>query len=72
MARMSYWEARSIARVFGFDPLEDFHAMSTASKEAVIRAADSVKYRAPKNANGSRGRYFAAYIRRTIERGKWD
>lgn len=69
MARLTYWDARSLARTFGFDPMEDFHAMSTASKEAVIRAADSVKYRAPKNANGSRGRYFAAYVRRIVERG---
>jgi|GEM_PF-2639536 len=69
MKRMTYWEARSLSRVFGFNPLEDFHAMSTASKEAVLRAADATKYRAPKNTNGSRGRYFAAYIRRIIERG---
>lgn len=69
MARLDYWQARALASTFGFNPMEDFHAMSTASKEAVIRAADSVKYRAPKNANGSRGRYFAAYVRRVIERG---
>ena len=69
MVRLTYWEARALASTFGFNPLEDFHAMSTASKEAVVRAADSVKYRQPKNANGSRGRYFAAYIRRIIEKG---
>ena len=68
-SRLTYWEARSLARAFGFDPLEDFHAMSTASKEAVIRAADSRGYRKPKNANGSRGRCFADYVRRVVERG---
>lgn len=72
MARLTYWEARALANSFGFDPREDFHAMSTASKEAVLRAADCVKYRKPKNANGSRGRYFAAYVRRIIERGDVD
>lgn len=69
MARLTYARARSLCSVYGFNPFEDFHAMSTGSKEAVIRAADSVKYKAPKNANGSRGRYFAAYVRRIIERG---
>ena len=69
MARLSYWEARALAATFCFDPFEDYHAMSAGSKEGVILAADSVKYRAPKNANGSRGRYFAAYVRRVIERG---
>lgn len=67
--RLDYWQARALCSAFGFNPFEDFHAMSTASKEAVLRAADSVKYRQPKNANGSRGRYFAAYVRRVIDRG---
>lgn len=70
MTRLTYWEARSLTRAFGFDPFEDFHAMSSGSKAAVIRAADSRKYKAPKNANGSRGRYFAAYVRRVIEKGE--
>lgn len=70
MARLTYWEARSLTRSFGFNPFEDFHAMSSGSKEAVIRAADSRGYKAPKNANGSRGRYFAAYVRRVIEKGE--
>jgi len=69
MARLEYYQACAICNVFGFNPLEDFHQMSSGSKEAVLRAADSVKYRQPKNANGSRGRYFAAYIRRVVERG---
>lgn len=69
MPRLTYWDARALASSFGFDPREDFHAMSTASKEAVIRAADARNYKAPKNANGSRGRCFADYVRRVIERG---
>jgi hypothetical protein len=72
MAHMSYWEARGIASVYGFNPLEDWHAMSSGSKDAVLRAADSRNYKAPKNANGSRGRCFAQYIRRVIERGDVD
>lgn len=69
MARLTYASARDLCSSFGFDPFEDFHVMSSDSKEAVIRAADSVGYRAPKSRNGSRGRYFAAYVRRIIERG---
>lgn len=68
MVRMTHDEARAIATVFGFDPREDFHAMSTASKEAVIKAAKARGFKAPKNANGSTGRYFAARVRRALER----
>lgn len=69
MARLTYWEARSLARVYCFNPLEDYCAMSSGSKQGVLDAADSVRYRKPKNANGSRGRYFAAYVRRVVEKG---
>lgn len=69
MARMTYHEARALASCFCFDPREDWHRMSTGSKEGVIAAAKSRGYRAPKNANGSTGRYFAEYLRRVIERG---
>jgi hypothetical protein len=69
MARLTYWDARALASCFGFDPREDFHTMSSASKDAVLAAADARKYRKPKNANGSRGRYFAAHLKRIIERG---
>jgi len=70
MARLTYWDAWALATSFGFDPREDWHAMSTASKEAVLKAADSRRYKAPKNANGSRGRYFAEYVRRVIDKGE--
>ncbi len=69
MKRLDYWQARTLASTFGFNPLEDFHAMFTTNDVRYRFAADSVKYRQPKNANGSRGRYFAAYIRRIIEKG---
>lgn len=68
MARMDKHEARAICSVFGIDPRQDWHAMPSAMKEAVLRAADSRKYRKPKNANGSRGRYFAAYLARILEK----
>ena len=45
----------------------DWHAMPWDQKEAVLAAADHYGYRKPKNANGSRGRCFAAYLSRAIE-----
>ena len=42
--------------------------MPSAMKDAVLRAADARKYQKPRNANGSRGRYFAAYLARAIEK----
>lgn len=51
-------------------PLDaDFFALDNSIVCAIIGAADVVKYRKPKNANGSRARYFyAAMQRATRER----
>ena len=68
MARLSKIDAWALCTSFGIDPRQDFHVMSSGMKEAVIKAADARGYRKPKNANGSRGRYFAAYLRRAIEK----
>lgn len=66
MPRMTQAEARALCSVFGIDPAQDWHAMPSAMKEAVLKAADSRNYRKPAAANGSRGRYFAAYLARLI------
>jgi hypothetical protein len=42
----------------------DFHALPAATVDALLEHADSLKYRKPKHANGSRGRYFHAYLTR--------
>lgn len=68
MTRMTSQEARAIAAAYGFDPRADFHTLPSDKVEAVLRAADIVKYRAPKNRNGSRARYFHAYVARSIAR----
>lgn len=70
MARMTYDDARNICAQFGIirhPALPDWHAMDSDQKERVLKAADLVKYRKPKNANGSRGRYFTAYLSRVLE-----
>ena len=40
----------------------NFHALDTDQVQGLIEQADLVKYRRPKNANGSRARYFHAYL----------
>lgn len=67
MARMTHDDARALCSVFGIDPRQDWHAMPSAMKDAVLKAADARNYRKPANANGSRGRYFAEYLRRAIQ-----
>ena len=53
----------------GEEAIDSDVSMTSDQKERIIAAADAWKYRKPKNANGSRGRHFAAYLRRTLERG---
>lgn len=61
-------EARALARRFSIPLDRDFHALDTSNVESIILAADSVKYRRPANANGSRARYFHAYLVRAARR----
>lgn len=61
-------EAFTLAMQYGFPINEDFHRLTTDQVAGVIAAADFRRYRAPKNANGSRARYFHAYLRRVSER----
>lgn len=73
MARMTHDDARNLCAQFGIvrhPELPDWHAMDSDQKERVLAAADTWKYRKPKNANGSRGRYFAAYLSRALESDK--
>ena len=42
----------------------NFHALPASVVESLLDEADRVKYRRPKNANGSRARYFHAYLTR--------
>jgi hypothetical protein len=42
----------------------DFHALNSDQVAFLLEAADHLKYKAPANANGSRARYFYAYLQR--------
>lgn len=53
---------------FGIVLGRDFHALNSDQVERIIAAADSVKYRKPKSANGSRARYFYQALQRAHNR----
>lgn len=47
---------------------EPFHALPGRTVRHLLEYADLVKYRKPKNANGSRARYFYEYLQRRAAR----
>lgn len=61
-------DARELARNYGIPLNRDFHSLNTDTVESIIAAADSVNYRKPRNANGSRARYFHARLVRLASR----
>ena len=60
-ARIALYDIRGIGS-------KDFHALNSEQVEKIISLADSRGYRAPKNAKGSRARYFYAYLERVAAR----
>jgi len=46
----------------------DFHRLSTSQVDSLLVDADAIKYRKPYRANGSRARYFHAYMVRVARR----
>ena len=62
---MTHYPATSLATQFHLDLTKDCYTRSHAEVCRVLEAADLVKYRKPKSANGSRGRYFFEYLKRT-------
>lgn len=61
---MTNYTTTSLATQFHLDLTKNFHTLTNAEVCRVIEAADLVKYRKPKHANGSRGRYFFNYLKR--------
>jgi hypothetical protein len=65
MARRRYGiDACGILNRIGIRRGEDFHVLSSTKVDQLVTAAKEIGYRKPKNANGSRGRYFHAYLQR--------
>ena len=63
--------AAAIATEYGITLGCDFHTLSSAEVERILTAAKHWGYRAPKNATGSRARYFYAYLSRAAAGPKW-
>jgi hypothetical protein len=59
--------ARATLSLLHLDIGQDFHALSSSQVEDLLAEADRVKYRKPKNANGSRGRYFYQLLQRRAQ-----
>jgi hypothetical protein len=57
-------EARYILDKCGIARDSDFHALPGVQVTALMNWADLARYREPKNANGSRARYFHAMLQR--------
>jgi hypothetical protein len=55
-------EAASILAACGITHRTDYHQLSSAQVDALLSEADRRKYRKPANANGSRARYWYAYL----------
>lgn len=60
--------ATALAAQFHIPLGRDFCTLRASEVAQVLEAADFVKYRRPKNANGSRGRYFYAALSRAANR----
>ena len=65
---MTRFEAASFAHNYSIDLSKDFFTLSPFEVGRVLDAADQWKYRKPKQANGSRGRYFFAALQRAKNR----
>lgn len=70
MTLMSPETARCILFNCSIDPSEDFHALESDIVEQLLRYADEFRYRKPRSANGSRARYFHAYLQRRAAKGE--
>lgn len=65
---MDSQDARGLLRRSGVPLGADFHTLTSEQVEALLSTADLVKYRKPKSANGSRGRYFHDMLQRRARR----
>lgn len=60
--------ALDVLRACSIDLTAGFHTLRSSQVESLLAWANHYKYRAPKNANGSRARYFHAMLIRRINR----
>ena len=60
--------ARAVLESINAEVGQDFHTLRSSQVDKLLEEADRVKYRKPKNANGSRGSYFYAKLQREASR----
>lgn len=65
---MTRTQAIEICTAYNIPRNVDFCALRSDVVERILEAADLYKYRKPKHANGSRGRYFHAFLCRVANR----
>ncbi len=65
---MTRTDARETLRLCGVPIGADFHRLTSEQVDALLAHADAYGYRKPSNANGSRGRYWHAFLQRTAIR----
>jgi hypothetical protein len=58
-------EAKKLAEKMGIDFRKDFHTLYSSEVSVLLDIRKLNGYRKPKNANGSTGRYFYAYLQRS-------
>lgn len=61
---MTKFEATQIASAHNIPMGVDFHTLSSDVVHKILDAAKEFNYRKPKNANGSKARYFYARLNR--------
>ena len=67
--RLTASEAHDILQQCHIAPETNFFALRSHEVASLLDFADKRGYRKPRNANGSRGRYFYAYLQRALNRG---
>jgi len=68
MSKLDRTGAGGILQRCGVGVSEDFHRLDSGRVESLLDEADAYGYRKPKNANGSRARYFCAFAQRVAQR----
>jgi len=68
MARMTPDSAKSYASIYRIPLDRDYHALNSDVVHRILELATELKYRVPANANGSKARYFHAYLVRTAKK----
>jgi hypothetical protein len=70
MSRLDRSRAREILRQCRAPIGGDFHALPSDTVAALLGEADAYGYRKPRNANGSRGRYWHGHLQRVAGRAE--